>query len=286
MASPGSLTARIVAEGGTVTQGFLVPIDHIHTEPGFNLRIPGPDLDAHIRWLADQIKRVGFDSTQPLAVIRHPELDGHVIIRKGHCRYQGAMLARKEGRNIVAIPCLPEPRGSNEVIQTYQLGTSNSGLGLNYLEYAAAVMRLRGYGQEDEQIIEGFGKNREWLNRVLDLSEAPVAVRELVTQGKVTQTDALNTHKREKGNAPTVLRAAVEHAKARNKTRATGRDIRAVTERPATPRTDPPSLCSFAVAAYLTWEAGVGHDNAMIELGDRIGEAVLNDAREKLREAA
>lgn len=283
MASPGSLTARIVAEGGTVTQGFLVPIDNIHIEPGFNLRIPGPDLDAHIRWLADQIKRVGFDSTQPLAVIRHPELDGHVIIRKGHCRYDGAVLARKEGREIVALPCLPEPRGSNEIIQTYQLGTSNSGLGLNYLEYAAAVMRQRGYGQSDDQIVEGFGKNKEWLNRVLDLSEAPVAVRDLVAQGKVTQTDALNVHKRQKSNAPVVLRAAVEHAQARGKTKATGQDIKAV-ERPDPPRTEPTSLCSLAVAAVLGDRTGASADlvRRLEALEVHIGPPTIEAAREKL----
>lgn len=252
MASPGSLTAAAIAEGAKVFQGLIVPVGNIHIDPGFNVRISGEELTAHIRWLADQIKQNGFDHTQPLAVIRHPDISGHVIVRKGHCRFNATLLANEEGKNIIALPVLVEPRGTNEVLQTYQLGTSNSGLHLNYLEYAVAVMRQRGYGETDEQIIAGFKKDRSWLNRVLDLNEAPVEVRRMVTSGRVADTEAVKEVRRSGREAVPHLTAAVEHAEARGKRKATRRDIEAVADKP---RTAPPSLCSLATAFLLAWDA-------------------------------
>lgn len=254
MASPGSLTAAAIKEGARVWQGLFVPVDNIHVDPTFNLRIPGPALEAHIEWLANEIYQKGFDSTQPLAVIRHPDISGHVIVRKGHCRYEAILRARAMGRVIIDIACAPEPQGTNEVKQTYQLGTSNNGLGLGYLEYAAAVMRQRACGETDEQILVGFGKTKDpgWLSRVLDLSEAPVEIRQMVVKGQVPQTEALKAHRKHGTGAPVVLREALSHANARNKTRLTARDVAAVTK----PRETPVSLCSLAMAVVRADDDG------------------------------
>jgi len=250
--------------------GFAV--DKIHIEPGFNVREEGPDLTAHIRWLADQMKAVGFDQTQPLAVIRHPEMLGHVIVRKGHCRFQGVLLARSEGASIEVVPCLIEPKGSNPILQTYQLGTSNTGKSLSYLGYATAIMRLRAWGETDAQIIAGFGgadagKSQGWLNAVLTLNEASPELLRIVKAGDLADTTALKIMRRHKGNAPVVARAVVEHAHARGKKRGTDRDVDAVT---AT-RTEPESVCSLAIAAVEAWRSGDGLDAAMARLEARLG---------------
>ena len=254
-------------------------IDKIHIEPGFNVREEGPALDAHIRWLAGQMLSVGFDQTQPLAVIRHPEMFGHAIIRKGHCRFRGVLLANQEGATIQAVPCLIEPKGTNATLQTYQLGTSNSGRSLSYLEYAKAIMRLRGWGETDEQIIAGFGgeeagKTQGWLNAVLTLNETSPEMHQIVKSGALADTTALKVVRRHKANAPVVARAAVEHARARGKDRATDRDVDAVTR----PRVEPPSLCSFAIAAVEAWRSGDGLDAAMARLEARLGPLLAKAA--------
>jgi ParB family transcriptional regulator, chromosome partitioning protein len=222
------------------------PIDRIEIEPGFNVRKEGPGLDAHIRWLADQIKAFGFDQTQPLAVKKNPDKPGYVLVRKGHCRFMATHLAISEGADIVSMPTTPEPQGSNVITQTYQLGTSNSGKNLSYLEYAVIIMRLRGYGQTDEQIINGFKKDRAWLNNVLTLNEASPEVHKMVDSGKIAQTEALKIVRREGSHAPAKVREAIEHAEGRRKKRATAQDVEAVTK----PREEAPSIYS-ATAAFL-----------------------------------
>lgn len=239
-------------------------VDKIHIEPGFNVRQEGPDLDAHIRWLANEFKRVGFDQTQPLAVIRHPDQYGHAIIRKGHCRFRGVLLAISEGAKIQSVPCLIEPKGTNAVLQTYQFGTSNSGKPLGYLDYAVAVMRLRAWGEEDEQIIAGYGKSKEWLNSVLELNESDPEIHRIVKAGQMAQTGALRMVRRHGSNAPAKVKEAVTHAKERGKERATGRDIIAVDR----PRTEPPSLASLVAAAVNAWESGADLNGTMATLRD------------------
>lgn len=255
-------------------------VNKIHIEAGFNVRQEGPDLDAHIRWLANEMHRVGFDQTQPLAVVRDRDRPGHVIVRKGHCRFRGVMLAISEGAAIQSVPCLIEPKGTNAILQTYQFGTSNSGKALGYLDYAVAIMRLRAWGQTDEQIIAGYGKTKEWLADVLDLNEAMPEVHQSVKAGKISQTEAVKVVRRHGSGAGAVIKAA---AKIAPEGRVRPRHVAEV-EAATKPRTALPSLHSLVVAAVLVWEGGNSAelDTALDNLAKHIGPAALDAARIKV----
>ena len=76
-----SVKEVLKAAGGSVAEKLLIPPTMIDVEPGFNVRIPGPELDEHIAGLADLIQRNGFDPTQPISVSRSGD---RFVVRSGH----------------------------------------------------------------------------------------------------------------------------------------------------------------------------------------------------------
>lgn len=232
------------AAGGSVAEKLLIPPGLIDIEPGFNIRIPGPDLDTHIEWLMGRIRVKGFDPTQPISVSRRED---RFVVRNGHCRIMAVHRLVEAGEQIVTIPALLEPQGTNEVDRAYDIGNQNGGKPITDLEYGGLVKRQRNNGQTDAQILEGFGKSRVWLARVLDLAGAPLDVREAVARKEISATEAVKVVRRNGNAAGSVISKAVEHGGGR----ARPRDVEAVT----IPRTEPVSVCSLAVAVVRAWRA-------------------------------
>src|SRR6185437_4684224 len=130
--------------GGSVAEKLLIPPSLIDIEPGFNARLPGPALDAHLEWLAGQIKDRGFDPTQPISVSRNGD---RFVVRSGHCRLTAVFRLIESGTIIQTVPALLEPQGTNAVDRAYDIGNQNGQLPLTDLEYGVLVKRQRGYGQ-------------------------------------------------------------------------------------------------------------------------------------------
>lgn len=251
------------AAGGSVAEKLLIPPGLIDVEPGFNVRIPGPDLDEHITGLANLIQQNGFDPTQPISVSRAGD---RFVVRSGHCRFAAVQIVLDRGVRIVTVPALLEPQGTNEADRAYQIGTQNGAKLLTDLEYGVLVKRLRGYGQSDDDIMRGFGKKRPWLDRVLDLAGAAPEVHQAVARNEISATEAVKVVRRNGSEAGAVIKRAVEHGGGR----ARPRDVEAVTK----PRTEAVSVCSLAVAAVWAWRIGEGLDAAMAALETKLGPLV------------
>ena len=252
------------AAGGSVAEKLLIPPGLIDVEPGFNFRIPGPELDGHIDWLIGQIKLRGFDPTQPISVSRSGD---RFVVRSGHCRLAAVRRMIEDGERFETVPALLEAAKTNDVERVYQLGTQNGSKAPTDLEWGALVKRQRNMGQTDDQILAGFGKNRAWLGRIMDLAGASHDVQNIVQRNGIGATLAAQIVRRQGAEAGAVIAEAKELSDARGDKRVRPRDVDAVTK----PRTEPVSLCSLATAAFLAWRDGGELDEAMQALGRGLG---------------
>jgi ParB-like chromosome segregation protein Spo0J len=185
---------------------YQLPPALIEIDPGFNVRADTPAVRDHILAIAESIKSGGFMQTRPLTVRMQGD---RVVVTDGHCRLLAVRLAIAEGCEIQTIPCLPEARGTNEADRALMLLTSNSGLPLTGLEQAEVVKRLLAFGWPESQIASRIGRTRQHVASLLELAEAPHAVREMVRDGAVSPTVAIAAIRQDGTGAAAVLQAAI-----------------------------------------------------------------------------
>lgn len=239
----------VKANGGTIGETLWLPPDLIEIEPGFNPRERTPELDAHIREIADSILADGYDTTQHLIVKYTGE---RVLVRDGHCRLEAVRLAISEGATVARLPLDPMPGASNEIDDSYLVLSTQTKKPLTPLEYAAQVRRLIRQGQTEAEIARRLGQPLAKLRRAIELAEAPAEVRQLVRDERISPSEAVNVVRRNGVSAGAVMDRAAQHARSEGRERIRPRDVAAV-ERP---RTEPVSLCSLVVTALREWHAG------------------------------
>ena len=211
-------------------EAYYLPLDRIIIEPGYNARIPGPDLEAHVEYLASQIAEHGYDSTKPLTGFFNPE--GMFVVTDGHCRRIATGLAVDRGAPITEVPCFPEEKSFNDEDRALALIFRNEGKPLQPLEIAVVIRRLQKFGWDTQKIAQELKKSITYVENMLTLSAAPVQVREMVSAGQVSSTLAISTIKSE-GTAQAVetLTTAVEEAEASGKGKATAKTVKSVQEK-------------------------------------------------------
>ncbi len=215
-----ALRLRDVAKGcgGGVKDLFMLDPNIIQEKPGWNVRTPGPDLDAHIRWLADSIKAVGVQE----AVTVYLENDVP-ILTNGHCRLLAVKLAISEGAEIRAIPARAEERYANDADRVLGMITRNGGKPLTPMEQAEVVKRLLAFGWEVGEIATKTGFSRTHINNLEKLAAAPAAVAEMVKGGQVSARTAVKVMREKGAEAPAVLAGAVKTAGEAGKRRASAK---------------------------------------------------------------
>jgi ParB-like chromosome segregation protein Spo0J len=201
---------------------FMLNPNLIQEEPGWNARIEGPELDAHIRQLADSIKEIGVQ--EPLTIYVRNEVP---ILTNGHCRLAAVRLAISEGAEIKAVPCRTEERHANDADRVLSLITRNSGKPLSLLEQASVVKRLLAFGWAEPDICKKTGFSRTHVSNLLALSGAPASVGKMVAAGEVSASLAVEVIREHGDKATEVLHQGVERAKADGKTRATPKHVAA-----------------------------------------------------------
>lgn len=214
---------KSMTKDGTVKRADAMKIRHadLHVEQGFNLRMSGDELQAHIRALADHIKSAG----QIPALEVRPRQEGGAYIVDGHCRHaaisladsEGAELRDKDGELWVAVV----PFTGNDADRVARIMTSAEGRGLSPLETAHGYKRLAAFGWEPERIAKTVGKTRQHVDQLLILANAPSAVHDLVKAGSVSAAVAVTTVRDYGDNAGKVLDAELDKAKAQGKKKIT-----------------------------------------------------------------
>lgn len=198
---------------------FTVDPDLVEIEPGYNLRTPGPRLDAHMERMYQAMKAGA--SFPPIDVI---VCEGRIVVRLGHCRTLTARRLKAEG-----IPYLLQARHyrGDEVEQALDLIGENSGLGHTPLEDGMGYQRLRRFNMDIDAIAKRCGVTRTTVENGLLLAEAPQEIKQMITREEVACHTAIEAIRAHKDKAASVLAAALERAKQRGKTKVTPKDTAA-----------------------------------------------------------
>lgn len=233
-------------------------LSDLHEEPGFNLRVEGEDLDQSIAELAEYIANGG-----PIPDIEvRPRAEGGVWIVDGHRRTRALRKLEAEGR-------LPIPEGGeywvsikpftgNDAERVARVITSQEGRKLSDLEVAEGCKRLAAFGWTPEQIAKGINKTRQRVEQLLVLANANTDVQQLVKEGAVSGTVAVEILRKHGEDAGQVLGKELEKAKAAGKAKVTAGTMKG----PTLPRTILDDLTQQAekFSSRLTTEARVKLD--------------------------
>lgn len=195
--------------------------------PGFSGRIRTPEYIEHVHATKRSIVKNGFYRHEPLVVFAAVEEGEDVLyLVDGHTRHEGALLAIEEGHEIKAVPTIATPRGTTMAdLVVMQAKANNGGRSFTPLEMGYKVKQLQGYGLEDAEIAERLDISEKYVGDLLLLVGAPRKLIELVATEKIAPTLAIDTLKKEKGDAVAKLVAAVEKAKAEGKEKATAKHV-------------------------------------------------------------
>lgn len=211
------ISYRQLLKDGTVTRrnAMQIMLEDIHEQPGFNLRIEGPDLEQSVQELADYIFQGGM--VPPIEV--RPREEGGVWIVDGHRRKRAYELARKMGATIVMVPI--EAFNGNDVDRVTRIMTSAEGRSLSPLETAEGYKRLAAYGLKPADIAQRVGKTRQHVDDLLVLSQANHDVQQMIRDGVVSASTALEAIREHGEKAGDVLHQAAEKATKAGKARVT-----------------------------------------------------------------
>lgn len=190
----------------------------INEKPGWNRRHEGPELDAHIRSLADSIKVSGVK--KPLTVYLE---DDKVFLADGHCRRRASLLAIQEGTEIMAVPCIVAQKGATPADLLADQIVHNSGKPFSPMEIADVAYELTGMGWTSEKIAERIGKTAEWIDKLLDLRAAPQPLTDAVKAGEVSATLAAELVSKKGGSG--AAKAVAEAKERTGKAKVTKKDI-------------------------------------------------------------
>lgn len=206
---------------------FILAPEDIHENEGWNVRQDTEDLQAHIRQLANSIIEVGV--LQPLTVF----MDGpRAVITDGHCRLLAVKLAIAEGADIKGVPVRTEERFSNEADRVLSMLTRNSGRPLAIPEQAEVVKRLLSFNWTEAEISRKTGSSRQHVNTLVCFLASPEAIKEMVKNGQVSATTAVNVVREEGEGAVGTLKGAVDKANQEGRSKATPKDIKPKKKKP------------------------------------------------------
>lgn len=190
----------------TKSNQFLVDIDKIYEDPGFNTRLyERPDVIEHINKLAE-----AYEAGEDLPPLLVKIVDGKVLLRDGYCRIRGARIAKERGAEIPRLP-VKEVRG-DEVDQSLVILTSNDGLKLTALERAAVYVRLIGMNLTEDEVAKRIRKTREHVRQYLALNDLPIKIKQMINDDRIAWTLALELYNEHGTKAVDVIEAADKQA--------------------------------------------------------------------------
>lgn len=266
MAMPQSLRQLHTQNKGLINKGnmFSVAPELLVEAEGFNVRTYDETrVQEHIRRLADAYK-AGGAGVPPIAV---QVVDGVVVIRDGHCRYRGIMLAISEGAEIERVQ-VTEHRG-DEADQACLILTSNDGLKLNTLERAEVYKRLVGYGQSEAEVAKRVGRTYQHVHTAIQMLDMPVELKAMVVREKISASHAFELFQEHGTKAVDVAKGALQTAEQEGKPQKITRKNTSSTPKRATQKVTKQirsSITSLATRLRTSLESDSESENLSISL--------------------
>lgn len=189
---------------------FTIPANCIKVEKGHNPRnYDLPENRAHLDELKASIRHVG---TQVPLLVRFDTGTGQAILVDGECRLRANLELINEGCDIRGVPVIQVP-GGNEADRLVLALTANTGKPLSKWEIGAAFQRLINFGWSNDDIAAKMGYAKRYVTEALELSDAPMEIKSLLSQQAVTPSLAISEIRKNGSGAVLTLRAAAESAK-------------------------------------------------------------------------
>lgn len=206
---------------------FKIEPDKLTVLPDFNPRIETEALRARVRYIADSIKANGFYAHKPIACIIIKQDGQDVIVPyDGHTRLKGAKLAISEGYPLETVYISVAPAGTTLEDVTVGFVTNNTDGTLQPLEIGFVCKRLQGYGLDNTTIAKRLGLSVAYVGQLFELVGSDKKIRDMVSEGKVSATLAVQTIKAEGEHAAEVLKEAVQTAEQQGKVKATAKHVK------------------------------------------------------------
>jgi hypothetical protein len=231
---------KIKGAGGS-SDLWKVPVNEIKILDGFNVRLPGPDLDAHIDFLADSIYEEGFFQHRPLAAVIL-EIDGKLGIYAfdGHCRLLGTKKAITMGSSVQLLPVVVQDgRNVNLTDLLVQMRRLNKGKDHSPLELGILCKRLANDGLDDKVIGKRMGIKPQYVDGLVRLVNSPKPLFDAVRTNELSASDAIQML-RSFGPAGVVQELESRRARAHAKVQASGVDESSGAN--GTVKTNPPKI--------------------------------------------
>lgn len=165
------------------TDYFWVDSRKLIEEEGYNEREFWGDIPA----LAKEILAVGVQ--QALIVNRRGQ---HYSVKSGNRRRLACQLLVDQGHCPIMVPVILERRGGSPEERVLHQMIDNGGLTYTPWEQAKVCRRLRGFGWNEKDIAERAGKSVVYVRRLLSLADAPQKLINLVREGRVSATLAMD----------------------------------------------------------------------------------------------
>lgn len=183
-----NMTLKKLAADGGVKKADLYrakPRD-ILVEKGFNLRLPGDELEQHIEGICTSILS---GMTVPPIEVRVDD-KGRMLIVDGHCRHAAYLRAIERGAEIEYIDVVPFK--GNDADRVAKMIASSQGKALAPLEAALGYKRLVAFGWDAAKIAASTGKTDSYIYSLLMLANANTDVQKLVGEGRVSANVAID----------------------------------------------------------------------------------------------
>lgn len=164
---------------------FNLPINRITVKEGDNIRTDFGDIEGFA-------KRIAKRGLKNIFTVRVSEDGDSAFIVDGHRRFKAVKMAIEMfGASITHIRCQNEVKGTNEEQRILDMLAFNDSKNLDPLEEGAAFHRLILHGWDSNKIAEETGQTVAQVNQRLTLNASPACIREMVKEGKISASAAL-----------------------------------------------------------------------------------------------
>lgn len=205
---------KIKGAGGS-SDLWKVPVNEIKVLEGFNVRLPGPELDAHIDFLTDSILEEGFFQHRPLAALVL-EIDGELGLYAfdGHCRLESTKRAIAKGSPIELLPVVVQDGRNVNLDDLYvQQFRLNKGKEHTPFELGLLCKRLAKNGVPDAVIAKRMGIKPQYVDGLMRLVNAPKPLVDAVLSNETSASEAIKMI-RAHGNGGVVQELEARRARA------------------------------------------------------------------------
>lgn len=181
-----------------VNKTFMVPVEHLRIEDGFNVR----EIDQeHVAALAESYKE---GRMMPALVIKTTR-DGFKII-DGHHRLSAAKIA-----GVQRLEC-KEFTGTEAEQLAYMI-SSSQGRNLKPIQRARGYRRMLGLGMTKDEIAKSVSRSRADVDNHLLMLEAGDDVIQAINDGEVAATEVQKVMRKSGGEAQEKIMTAVKKAR-------------------------------------------------------------------------